>query len=279
MSGRDEPTVRVRISHRSQQQYPPAGQRDPAVAFWQEVLNEPALDVRGLERRFELRFGPALKRHLPVSSFIPTTYNFDKLPVEVLVQSRRRQVAAEELIIEARVVGYGSMEVELIFGTVGKLVSAFDANVELFEMFLATYLPIAFSEAVPLAARNSAVLEGLQADFDFTTDIPLSLRQQFSALPVPPLRKSGDPAVFDRAKWAWAISNTTLVVPVLLALGVLYVAFSHLSSLTTAPTQLYQDLLSQQQAALSAERERAEMLNRIIIERLLSDSIPTDTGP
>jgi hypothetical protein len=102
MSGRDEPTVRVRISHRSQQQYQPPAERDPAVAFWQEVLNEPAIDVRGLERRFEIRFGPAFKRHLPVSSFIPTTYNFEKLPVEVLVQSRQRQVAAEELIIEAR---------------------------------------------------------------------------------------------------------------------------------------------------------------------------------
>src|SRR5262249_31075245 len=129
--------------------------------------------------------------------------------------------------LEVTTISYGSLDLALEFTGLKHLVDLFDANFDLFMMFMAAYLPTAFGASLSeLGFLN-------ETDFEFNV-VPSGALTTAFATPAggttqtpasPSQATAASQKEKSRLKKMWLLTNSTLMVPVALALIVMYVAY------------------------------------------------------
>ena len=214
------------------------------------------------------RFGIELKEHLVGYVLGPNKIKSPLGPISLQGgENIRSQLAG--IFFEAKVTGYHSLGFSVAIQGLEKLVRIFDSNFDLFFMFLNAYIPIAFQ----------AVFDDYDIEdrYGFKLEFPEAVQSEFQR--TKPSRKSigniyktasGD----FRAAWYWTVANFSLLLPVILALVVLYVAFTVLAEERSLVQSRYEQLTAQEAVlfeSCSQIAERTETLESVLIEKMIFD--------
>lgn len=177
-----------------------------------------------------------------------------------LRQVQERLAAAATVSFATRITGYASLDLALSVGSFPQLAKAFGSEFESFRVFLEAFVPVAF--------RN--VFDDEAADrLEFTVSIPSSTEQQFRIVPetsdmpsqqLAPLVSQpavpGQGAARERAEWLWRLANGSLILPVLLALFVMYQGVKMLSDIRSTQYEAIRPVLEHQLKLLEEDRHR-----------------------
>lgn len=209
------------------------------------------MDGPGSDRAYRYQFIEAFSRLLEQRQQV-----FRESPSLRSVQERL--AAAAGVTFSTRIAGYSSLNLELSAGSFTQLAKAFENDFDSFRVFLEAFVPVAFA----------GVFDEDTADrFDFALTIPTSAEQAFRAAaigtPTPQLAASPPPPVAgsptttrERAEWLWRLANGSLLVPVLLALLVLYQGMKMLNDIRTMQYEALKPILEHQLKLLEEDRHR-----------------------
>ncbi|HXS95948.1 MAG TPA: hypothetical protein VN736_15185 [Candidatus Limnocylindrales bacterium] len=212
----------------------PFSRSDAPQAFWEYVRrhgrnggfdNE---NIRALEQRVEQRFGRYLRDVLITAFRSGTEYQYRRrppFPVEFYVE-RGGATTAPAFAFQVAGFRYGSLTLDIDVAGLKGLSEFFDKNVELFQVVLCQYAPTALAMAV--SGNGGGGIDGLGCKLKFPPELATAFNDATAAgnpshtLTAAP---ASTPKKLESLNWAWIVSNTSLVLPVLLALLVIYFAF------------------------------------------------------
>lgn len=174
--------------------------------------------------------------------------------------AQERLAAAATVSFATRIAGYASLELAVSVGSLSQLAKVFDGEFESFRVFLEAFTGVVFGDIFDTAAADR---------MEFTVSIPSSIEQQFRAAPVtgdlpsqqsaPPVSLPGAPsqgAARERAEWLWRLANGSLILPVLLALLVMYQGVKMLSDIRSTEYEAIRPVLEHQLKLLEEDRHR-----------------------
>lgn len=138
-----------------------------------------------------------------------------------------KSLIASQIDFGVRNISYSSLGFDLSIEPVEKVIEIFDNNYELFRIFLDQYIPECFLSSI--SVNNDSL------PMDVSIDYPDSYKDSFNKKTGNQQRKTAESlennsqqssGKWEKAKWFWSMANGSLVVPVILALIVLYFAFN-----------------------------------------------------
>jgi hypothetical protein len=268
--------------------------RSKSEEFWNPLIKRRELQLMKENSTLEIPQIPILESKLAIA--LPH-YLRQELAKYFLLESLQSPAPLDRVrviipSIEARAVSllpfigirvasiqYNSLGLTIEFSGAHHLLELFDSNFDLFMMFAQTYLPMAFT-----GAMSEIGLPG--SDFSFLIAPTTRLATTFASSAITPQLAAQAPAptptspvtsvALDRAKAIWQIANFTLVVPVLLALLVLYLAGKTLSAEKSDLKEWRKELIALEQANAKTAQERLTELEKVQIEliTLLTNSSP-----
>lgn len=279
--------MRVRVTHPG---YRGGERHDARDAFWYPLIREiepirPDRDIPPVDL-IEARLRQNLGRHLH-NALIAYFSGADmrRLAEHASVQAAHEERPARTGLLpqhaallplvsfQLRQIEYGSLDLALEIAGIQQLAKLFDGNFDVFMMFMEGYLPVAFEETL--------------APFHIDTEFLL-----FEAVPSQAVfadfasasRPSVAARMRDKAESMRLLVNGTLVIPVLLALAVLYVAAKNVAQERGELAALRKELSVRELTLAKSAIERAAQLERAQLEmiRLLTQDEPVPeekTGP
>jgi len=143
-----------------------------------------------------------------------------------------KSLIASQIEFGVKNISYSSLGFDLSIEPFDKVVEVFDNNYELFRIFLDQYIPESFLSSISsynndlpidVNINNSETL--IKAFNKKTNDQDKNRIEQ----PVDNNRQQA--GKWEKAKWFWSMANGSLVVPVILALLILYFAFNKIESI------------------------------------------------
>ena len=143
-------------------------------------------------------------------------------------------------------------------------------------MFLSAYVPMAFADTLPGFNVNNF-------DYQVTPDTSTHLafdRQSRSSAPIEPQVVSNS-ATSARARWAWIVANTSLVMPVVLALVVLFVIYRGVVNDRDVLSARTEAVLARQNNLIELQNERLASLQKLeeaLVVRFLEDVMGESPG-
>lgn len=224
MPGENDTSFRLVISHREEVK---RGERPDASTFWRpflRVTEDSNRDYAGeitpliLESRIRRQFPSRLKDFL--KSQVASTE---------ATRDLERAALADRLVVRVREISYGSIDLSVAIEPLDALITLFDGNFEYFEAFLHTYVPLAFRDALH---PEFGTYYGRWVDIVYEADLSIrpgaGLTRAFSAPRQVPTLSTTSPihnAKQQYAQWLWIASNTSLVIPTILASLFLYLGW------------------------------------------------------
>jgi hypothetical protein len=242
---------------------------DPRRAFWQAIRNMEAIrDERGPGRPLSHQDDDTLE-HLVVK-------NFGKNLAELIrqhfvrtwggtegrsISGEFRQPASDALrhlamfTFRTRIIRYGSVELGITTAGLEHLVTFFGSNVDVFLHIAEMYAADAFASSVGVHP----------GDLDATVVPDAEFVGAFAAHPVTPMGgRVGDADRGRRFERAWRVANTSLVVPVVFALAVWYIALRSLADERAVVAAARSEVATREAASLEqAARRDAAALQQI----------------
>jgi hypothetical protein len=156
-----------------------------------------------------------------------------------------------------RIAAYSSLDLDLSIGSLKSVAEAFDNDFDSFRVFLEAFAPQAFGNVFSEETADSA---------DFTVQVPVSYKTAFTTAPQdnpsPPetaTAKTNSPpnsTTRERAEWLWRLANGSLLVPVLIALFVMYQGMSVLKEIHTSQSEAMKPILDHELKLLEEDRRR-----------------------
>jgi hypothetical protein len=199
-------------------------------------------------------------------------YRIELLRSNPAIQRERiRIVEAVSLIFSTRIASYSSLNLELSMGSLEKVAKVFDSNFESFRVFLEAFVPLAFANVF---SEDFADLHAFEISIptSFTTafssvpsspnppSAPAAVPVQAAASPTPaPVRSTFSDAALnsrEKAEWAWRLANGSLLVPLLIALAVMFFGFREVSQLQRTQFEAIKPILEHQLELLKEDRLR-----------------------
>jgi hypothetical protein len=219
--------------------------------------------LRDFERMFHFMDGPSSERERYRYQFVEAFSRLLEQRQQVLRESsglrsvQERMAAAAGITFSTRIAGYSSLNLDLSVGSFKQLAKVFENEFDSFRVFLEAFVPIAFAEVFDKEAADR---------LDFAVTIPASVEHSFNTaaadITVPQVAASspgvaGSPGVArERAEWLWRLANGSLVVPVLLALLVLYQGLKMLGDIRATQYEALKPILEHQLKLLEEDRHR-----------------------
>jgi hypothetical protein len=214
---------------------------DAARAFWSQVqqnYRSSGLDEaspRRLEERVVSSFGRDLRDTL-INEFMfgrgaRNRYKRSLIDERLMGYGPAPSGTIPMFAFQVTGLNYGSLSLGLDIAGVKGLVEFFDSNYALFQTVLTQYAPLAF--AVAATGFDTAYIDGLTCTVNAPQQIMGAFNQGGSSLAAPDPSQQGTSSVPQKTQainWAWVVSNTSLILPVALALAVVYMAFQSLSN-------------------------------------------------
>lgn len=182
--------------------------------------------------------------------------------------------------IRAKVVGYSSMDVNLAIGGLQHIAQAFNSDFDSFRLFLEGFIAPAFAAVVGYQFANV-----VQYELEANEALVAEFKRQPNAPKVEPATGNGDretpgrlKQVTDRARFFWVVANSSLLVPVLLALFICYLAFNEMNAVRARQEALVDSNIAHQQKLLEEDRNRLANFN-LFQETIIRDrlGLPTIT--
>ncbi|MBF0334390.1 MAG: hypothetical protein HQL40_12210, partial [Alphaproteobacteria bacterium] len=167
--------------------------------------------------------------------------------------------ATGSITFAVKIAGYSSISLDLSVGPLKKLAEVFDNDFDSFRVFLEAFVPRAYAGVFnyPDAQR-----------LDCSVQIPDSFAKAFamaaspspvagSAMALPEQLASGQPSVArEKAEWLWKLANGSLLLPVALSLGVLYLGMSMLHDIGKSQNAMMSPIFEHQMRLLEEDRRR-----------------------
>ncbi len=230
----DVPTrIEITFKHRDSN----SSDSDLTSAFWSQVQSNhrnSGLDdssAKRLEERIIANFGRDLRDTL-IQEFKfgggARNHRRKEFP-EHMVEYRASPGPVPSFCFQVTGLKYGSLALGIDVIGVKGLVEFFDNNFDLFKTVLNQYAPLAF--AVSATAYSSAYIDGLTSTVEASKQLSDAFNKDQT--PTKPVDKATEGLLAGKAQavnWAWVVSNTSLILPVVLALAIIYIAFQSLSS-------------------------------------------------
>jgi|GEM_PF-2021591 len=211
------------------------------------------------------------KYSFPEEKYWPSFYPND--PLSKLIEFRQqvfrempaartafeRLALTSDIIFSVRIEGYSSCNLSLLVGQIEKLVAVFDSDFESFRVFLDAFVPKAFGDVF---------VDDIANEMSFEINIPQSIKDVFVQPNVtnPPIVEPTKPPVLgtetaklnaeQRAQWLWKLANGSLLIPVLIALVVMYFGLKEIVSIRTLQYEALKPILEHQVQLLKEDRER-----------------------
>ena len=152
-----------------------------------------------------------------------------------------KNILATQIEFGIENIRYSSLGFDLSVEPFDKAAQLFDNNYELFRIFLDQYIPESFLSS--LSIYNDSI--PISASVDYSPDF----RQEFETptnyneqMAIQNGHENKSHSKWDKAKWAWTLTNTSLVVPVILALVVLYLTFNKFESIEKSRQDTYEEI-------------------------------------
>ena len=180
---------------------------------------------------------------------------------EEFKKALRRLDAATRVFFSTRIVGYASLNFDILTGSFSELVKVFDGNFDAFRVFLDAFIPISFgnvfdpdiSDDLEFSISISPEFEkafnaAVQTKIDEKKTIILNEKEKSTIL-----TKS---ASREKAEYIWRIANGSLLLPVLLTFLVLYYGLQLLSDIRKSHEEMLKPILQHQIELLKEDRLR-----------------------
>jgi hypothetical protein len=238
---------------------------------------------QGIRDAEDTLYGPELRmmlehyRHFfhefpfPKEKYWPSFYPNE--PLTKLIEFRQqvfREIPAARTVFErlaltsdvtfsVRIDGYSSLDLSLLVGQIEKLAAVFDSDFESFRVFLDVFVPKAFGDVF---------VDDIANEMSFEINIPQSIKDVFVQPNVtnPPIVEPTKPPVLgteaaksnaeQRAQWLWKLANGSLLIPVLIALAVMYFGLKEIASIRILQYEALKPILEHQVQLLKEDRER-----------------------
>jgi len=169
---------------------------------------------------------------------------------------QERLTLAAGITFSTRVASYSSLNLDVVPGSVKQIAAAFENDFDSFRVFLEAFVPVAFAE----------VFSGGAADkLEFAVSVPASTERAFQTIepsavspatpPGPTVIPNQTPAR-ERAEWLWRLANGSLLIPVLLALVVMYFGLKALTDSRAIQYEALKPILDHQLKLLEEDGRR-----------------------
>jgi hypothetical protein len=171
---------------------------------------------------------------------------------------QERIAATAGIVFSCRIVRYSSLNLDLAAGSFNDIAKAFENDFDSFRVFLEAFIPVAFAEVFSEESADRLT---------FSAAIPASAEQAFRAAiqipsppivatPAPPLPTTQSTDARARAEWLWRLANGSLLVPLLLALVVMYQGLRMLNDIRGTQFEAIRPVLEHQLRLLEEDRHR-----------------------
>ncbi len=206
---------------------------DAPRAFWayvQRHFRNGGIDnenIGEMEKRVVQRFGRYLRDLLATDYRTGADYDYRRRPFPVEFVMERSAVPLPAFAFQVAGFRYGSLSLDVEVAGLKGLTEFFDKNSDLLRIVLCQYAPNALAMAV--GGNGRASIDGLECKIQSSPEMD----RPFTSLPSAPTgttantqpADSGSSKKLESLNWAWIVSNTSLVVPVILSLVIVYFAF------------------------------------------------------
>lgn len=175
-----------------------------------------------------------------------------------LRQVQERLAAAAGIMFSARVAGYASLNLDLSVGSFSQVAKAFEGDFDSFRVFLEAFVPVAFTEifgneTADRLAFSVDLPESIERAFQVGSTVPEAQAEQpLAAQP----ELSGRGTARERAEWLWRLANGSLLVPVILALFVMWQGMRMLNETRAAQLEALKPILEHHLKLLEEDRHR-----------------------
>jgi hypothetical protein len=124
---------------------------------------------------------------------------------------------------------YGSLMLDVDVTGLKGLSRFFDKNIDMLQVVLCQYAPTALAMAAVGNDNSDAWIDGLECKIQVGQQLAAAFNSDTnSTTQTMPIPGSATSKTVQSINWAWIVSNTSLVLPVLLSLVVFYFAFAGL---------------------------------------------------
>lgn len=171
---------------------------------------------------------------------------------------REKFAAAGQITFSVRIVGYSSIILDLLVGSLKKVAEVFDNDFDSFRVFLEAFVPQACAGVFSYSDAER---------LDCEVWIPDSFAKAFATASPPAAElsqalpkqlASGQPpsAAREKAEWLWKLANGSLLLPVVLSIVVLYLGMSMLHEIGKSQNEMMKPIFEHQMRLLEEDRRR-----------------------
>lgn len=169
---------------------------------------------------------------------------------------QERLAAAAGITFSTKLVGYSSLNLDIVPGSFKQIAAAFENDFDSFRVFLEAFVPVAFAGVFSEASADR---------LDFSVTVPTSAEQSFRdagvevasrSAPVAAVPATTPTSARERAEWLWRLANGSLLVPLLLALLVMYQGMKMLGEIRESQYDALKPVLEHQLKLLEEDRLR-----------------------
>jgi hypothetical protein len=204
-----------------------------------------------------------------VAEILSKYADFRKFLIDSIAEYKtaiRRLSHASRVLFRVEIAGYSSLDLAVYTAPIQSLAAAFESDFDSFRVFLDIFVPSSFS-----SIYGSQVADKLEYAIDIPEDFKTAFRARkrierepesaatTHASPAPTSPTSSDTARW-RAEWLWRLANGSLLVPVILALVVLYFALKDVGGLRELQQEGVESILTHQRKLLEEDRRRLNSL-------------------
>ncbi len=185
-------------------------------------------------------------------------------------------ILATQIDFQIDNISYSSIGFDLSIEPFEKAIDLFDNNFEYFRIFLDQYIPKSFlsslsvyDDRLPLGVSINSTSE-FKNDFEKTKDSENQSTEEQSAT------KDNTTTKWDKAKWLWSLTNGSLVVPVILALVILFVTFNKIESIFKIRQDNYKEIQIENEKILKNYQELIDLQNKTyndLLKNVKNDTI------
>lgn len=189
----------------------------------------------------------------------------------------KKSLIASQIDFGIKNISYSSLGFDLSIEPFDKVVEVFDNNYELFRIFLDQYIPESFLSSISVYNANLPIdvninnSETLIGAFNKKCDNKEKMKAENIAE-----NNNQQSGKWDKAKWFWSMANGSLVVPVILALLVLYFAFNKIETVNSIRQDNFKKIQIENNKVIENYHKLIEIQNKTyngLIEQVKKDTI------
>lgn len=178
----------------------------------------------------------------------------------------KKRILASQIDFGIENIYYSSLGFDLIIEPFDKAAELFDNNYELLRTFFDQYVPESFLSSLAMPSNLSIIPISINYPNEFKIDFEnINKVKGYSNMDYS--NSNFNQNKWDKARWAWTITNTSLVLPVILALFLLYFIYNKLEFIEKNRQEYYDDinlerdkLLNEYQKMIEFQRESYQEL-------------------